>query len=69
MCEIGAYYYSPENDRGIDGKHTLRLFGLVNLESPYHRSGNLEDRYDIDITFDSIEDLEQKIDEGLEKQK
>jgi hypothetical protein len=66
MCEIGAYYYSPENDRGIDGKHTLRLFGLVNLESPYHRSGNLEDRYDIDITFDSIEDLEQKIDEGLE---
>ena len=66
MCEIGAYYYSPNNDRGIDGKHTLRLFGLVNLESPYHRSGNLEDRYDIDITFDSIEDLEQKIDEGLE---
>jgi len=66
MCEIGAYYYSPENDRGIDGKHTLRLFGLVNLESPYHRSGNLEDRYDIDITFDSIEELEQKIDEGLE---
>jgi hypothetical protein len=66
MCEIGAYYYAPNNDRGIDGKHTLRLFGLVNLESPYHRSGNLEDRYDIDITFDSIEDLEQKIDEGLE---
>jgi hypothetical protein len=66
MCEIGAYYYAPNNDRGIDGKHTLRLFGLVNLESPYHRSGNLEDRYDIDITFDSIEELEQKIDEGLE---
>jgi hypothetical protein len=66
MCEIGAYYYAPNNDRGIDGKHTLRLFGLVNLESPYHRSGNLEDRYDIDITFDSIEDLEQKIDEGIE---
>ena len=66
MCEIGAYYYSPNNDRGIDGKHTLRLFGLVNLESPYHRSGNLEDRYDIDITFDSVENLEQKIDEGIE---
>jgi chemotaxis protein histidine kinase CheA len=66
MLGIGAYYYEPNNDRGIDGKHTLRLFGLVNLEAPYHRSGNLEDRYDIDITFDSIEELEQKIDEGLE---
>jgi hypothetical protein len=67
MCEIGAYYYSPNNDRGIDGKHTLRLFGLVNLESPYHRSGNLEDRYDIDITFDSIEQLEEKVEEGLKE--
>jgi hypothetical protein len=66
MCEIGAYYYSPNNDRGIDGKHTLRLFGLVNLESPYHRSGNLEDRYDIDITFDSIEELELEMNEELE---
>jgi hypothetical protein len=65
MGEIGAYYYSPENDRGIDGKHTLRLFGLVNLESPYHRSGNLEDRYDIDITFNSILDLEKKVQKGL----
>jgi hypothetical protein len=65
MCEIGAYYYTPNNDRGIEGQHTLRLFGLVNLESPYHRSGNLEDRYDIDITFDSIEELAEKVDEGL----
>ena len=67
MCEIGAYYYSPSNDRGIDGKHTLRLFGLVNLESPYHRSGNLEDRYDIDITFNSIPDLYDKVEEGLKE--
>ena len=67
MCEIGAYYYTPNNDRGIEGQHTLRLFGLVNLESPYHRSGNLEDRYDIDITFDSIDELEEKVDEGLKE--
>ena len=59
MCELGAYYYTPNNDRGIEGEHTLRLFGLVNLESPYHRNGNLEDRYDIDITFNSIEELEE----------
>jgi hypothetical protein len=67
MCEIGAYYYSPENGRGIDGEHTIRLFGLVNLESPYHRSGNLEDRFDIDITFDSISELEKKVNDGLKK--
>jgi hypothetical protein len=67
MCEIGAYYYNPQNARGIDDKHTIRLFGLVNLESPYHRSGNLEDRYDIDITFDSISELEKKVNESLEE--
>jgi hypothetical protein len=62
MCKIGGYYYAPDNSRGIDGKHTIRLFGLVNLESPYHRSGNLEDRIDIDITFNSIEELKEKLD-------
>lgn len=67
MCEVGAYYYSPSNDRGMDGEHTLRLFGLVNLESPYHRSGNLEDRYDIDITFNSIEELEEQVEAGLKE--
>lgn len=67
MCEVGAYYYTPNNDRGIEDEHTLRLFGLVNLESPYHRNGNLEDRYDIDITFNSIEELEEKVDAGLKE--
>jgi hypothetical protein len=67
MCEVGAYYYSPSNDRGMDGEHTLRLFGLVNLESPYHRNGNLEDRYDIDITFNSIEELEEQVEAGLKE--
>ena len=61
-CQVGAYYYSPDNSRGIEGKHTIRVFGLVNLESPYHRSGNLEDRIDIDITFDSIAEMEEKLD-------
>lgn len=67
MCEIGAYYYTPENSRGIDDKHTVRLFGLINLESPYHRSGNLEDRFDVDITFNSISELEKKVDKGLKE--
>jgi antirestriction protein len=67
MCEIGAYYYSPDNSRGIEDKHTIRLFGLVNLESPYHRSGNLEDRFDIDITFNSIAEMEEKLEQGLKE--
>jgi hypothetical protein len=67
MMQITAYYYSPNNDRGIDGKHTIRLFGDVNLESPYHRKGNLDDSYNIDFTFDSIAELEEKIDEGIEQ--
>jgi antirestriction protein len=67
MCEIGAYYYSPDNSRGIEDKHTIRLFGLVNLESPYHRSGNLEDRFDIDITFNSIAEMEEKLEKGLKE--
>ena len=67
LCEIGAYYYDTENYRGIDEKHTLRLYGLVNLESPYHRRGNLDDSYDIDITFDSISELKEKVDAGLKE--
>jgi hypothetical protein len=54
LCKIGAFYYDTDNYRGMDGKHTVRLFGLVNLESPYHRPGNLEDSYDFEFTFDSI---------------
>ena len=67
MCQIGAYYFNNNNYRGIEGKHTLRLFGVVNLESPYHRRGNLEDSYDIDITFDSISELKEKVDAGLKE--
>ena len=67
MCEIGAYYYTPDNYRSLDGQHTIRLFGYVNLESPYHRRGNLDDSYDIDITFDSISELKEKVDAGLKE--
>ena len=67
MCEIGAYYYDTENYRGVDEKNTIRLYGLVNLESPYHRRGNLDDSYDIDITFDSISELKEKVDAGLKE--
>jgi len=67
MMEIGAFYYSPENSRGKDNKHTISVFANVNLESPYHRSGNLEDGVDFTFTFNSLEELNKKMDENLKK--
>jgi hypothetical protein len=67
MFQIGAYYYRPENDRGKDGKHTIYLYGVVNMEAPYHRKGNFEDYKDLYITFDSISELETKLDQSIPK--
>jgi hypothetical protein len=65
MMRVFAHYYSPDNQRGVDGHHTIRLFGDVNLESPYHRTGNLDDSYEFKFTFSSIDELEDKMDEGI----
>jgi hypothetical protein len=67
MMRIMANYYNPENSRAKDGKHTIRLFGDVNLESPYHRTGNLDDSYEYEFTFNSISELESEMDKGIEK--
>jgi hypothetical protein len=67
MMEISAFYYSPTNYRGLNNKHTIFLFANVNLESPYHRSGNLEDGVDHTFTFNSLEELKEKMDENLKK--
>jgi hypothetical protein len=67
LMQIGSFYYTPENYRGKDSKNTMFVFGNVNLESPYHRSGNLEDGIDSTFTFDSIEELKEKMDESLKK--
>ena len=67
MMEIGAFYYSPINYRASENKHTIFLFANVNLESPYHRSGNLEDGIDHTFTFDSLDELKEKMDENLKK--
>jgi hypothetical protein len=65
MMQILGYYYKPSNDRGVDGKHTISLQAVVNMESPYHRRGKFEDFKEVIFTFDSIEELEQKLDENL----
>lgn len=65
MMEIQALYYTPDNDRGQDGKHTIGLSGVVNLEAPYHRTGNLEDYIEKTFTFTSYKDLEDKLKKGL----
>jgi len=62
---LEAMYYSPENDKGEDGKHTIALSGSVNLESPYHRRGFLEDYKEIIFTFSSIKDLKEKLEKNL----
>ena len=67
MMQVSAFYYSPENSRAVDGKHTIRLFGDVNLESPYHRAGNLDDSYEFEFTFDSIDELETEMAIGIAK--
>jgi len=67
MMRVFAYYYSPENRRGENGKHTISLFGDVNLESPYHRAGNLDDSIEITFTFNSLDELSKKMDSNLIK--
>lgn len=67
MMQVSAFYYTPENSRAVDGKHTIRLFGDVNLESPYHRAGNLDDSYEFEFTFDSIDVLETEMAIGIAK--
>lgn len=67
MFEVEAFYYNPDNDKGIDGKHTIVLTGNVNMEAPYHRTGNYEDYTQDKFTFDSIEDLKEKLQKGIDK--
>jgi hypothetical protein len=67
MMRVFAYYYTPENSRAENGKHTISLFGDVNLESPYHRAGNLDDSMEITFTFTSLADLSKKMDTNLKK--
>ena len=58
---VSAFYYKPDNYRGVEGSHSIRLTGYVNLESPYHRRGRLEDSKEILFTFDSLKQLENKL--------
>jgi antirestriction protein len=67
MFEVEAFYYNPDNDKGFDGKHTIVLSGSVNMEAPYHRTGNYEDYTQDKFTFDSIEDLKEKLQKGIDK--
>lgn len=67
MVSIRAQYYTPSNERGRDGKHTIALSGDVNLESPYHRDGNLDDFIELIFTFDSLSELSERMDAELLK--
>ena len=64
-CSIIAYYYEPTNEKGQDGKHTISLQGDINLEAPYHRKGKNDDFTEVIFTFDSMEELKSKLEDGL----
>ena len=66
-CSIIAYYYEPTNEKGQDGKHTISLQGDINLEAPYHRKGKNDDFTEVIFTFDSMEELNSNMDDGLKQ--
>ena len=69
MMQIGFYLYKPNNIEAIDKKPTCYVFGLVNMEAPYHREGNLEDYVDDKFTFQNEQGFKNKLAKALEKVK
>ncbi len=63
---VKAFYYNPSNSRAENNQHTITLIGDVNLEAPYHRSGNMDDYKEITFTFNSKKELEDKMSENME---
>lgn len=67
MMGISAYYYAPDNRLALKNKHTVAMSGYVNLEAPYHRSGNLEDYKEITFSFNSLSELKKETTAALSK--
>jgi hypothetical protein len=65
MFELGFYFYLPKNSKAVDGKLTCYVFGVVNLEAPYHRHGNLEDYAEESFTFSNEEGFKKKLAKSL----
>ena len=66
MMSVKAFYFNPSNSRAENNQHTITLIGDVNLEAPYHRSGNMDDYKEITFTFNSKKELEDKMSENIE---
>jgi len=62
---LEAYYYNPQNSRAENNQHTITLIADVNLEAPYHRRGNMDDYKQITFTFNSLDELDEKMDENI----
>ena len=62
---LEAYYYNPQNSRAENNQHTINLIADVNLEAPYHRRGNMDDYKEITFTFNSLDELDKKMDENI----
>jgi hypothetical protein len=67
MMRAGFYLYRPNNSRAVDRKPTCYVFGIVNMEAPYHREGNMEDFVEDEFTFHNLEGFKKKLAKSLEK--
>lgn len=63
MFSLGAYYYHPEGKGKGNETNQLYVYGAINWEAPYHRSGrgNEEVVGQEEIEFSDQKDLSQKI--------
>lgn len=70
MWEVQAIYYDPENGQNpAKGKHSIVVQGVINMEAPYHRSGNFEDFIEEAFQFDTMEELDRGLQTALGKVK
>jgi len=67
MFRLGFYLYKPTNSRSVDRKPTCYVFGIVNMEAPYHREGNMEDFVEDEFNFHNLEGFKKKLAKSLEK--
>lgn len=69
LMSVQFILYKGSNSRAIDGKPTCVVMGIVNLEAPYHRDGNLEDFIEESFTFHNEEGFKKKLATALVKVK
>lgn len=67
MLQVGCYFYHA--DSFGDGETKAYLYGVVNYEAPYHRSGKDRETvvYKKDISFKDVAELKQVLDAEIKE--